>query len=108
MKYIYFHNAIFNKGRHLTIRKGSKWYQSISQGEILTLVDMETGGSSKTAKVLRIEVMNFQDIPEDILKLSLNPECKTKKGLLNNMKSIYLDFSPEKDEVSLIFFEINE
>jgi hypothetical protein len=106
MKYIYFHNAIFSKGRHLTIRKGSEWYQSITKGEILTLVDMETGGHSKTGKVLRVEVMKFKDVPEDILRTSLNPDCKSKDGLLNNMKSIYLDFKPEEDEVSLIFFEV--
>lgn len=104
MRYMYFHNGIFDKKRHLTVRKGGKW-SSVKSGEILALIDAETESFSRTGKVLGTETMKFDTIPEEMLVMSSNPDCKTKKGLLNNMRSIYNDFEPEED-ITVIFFEV--
>lgn len=104
MRYIYFHNGVFDKKRHVTVRKGNKW-NSVKPGEALAIVDLETESISRTGKVLGTEVMRFDTIPEEMLTMSSNPDCKTKAGLLNNMRSIYSDFEPEED-VTVIFFEV--
>lgn len=105
MKYMYFHNGIFNKGRHITVRRGDQWHRSVKPGEILALVDVETGSYSFTGKVLGMEMIKFDKIPEDMLVMSSNPQCKSKEDLLNNMRSIYSEFEPE-EEVTVIFFEV--
>lgn len=105
MKYIHFHNGVFNKGRHLTVRRGDAWFRSVKPGDFLALVDIETGSHSATARVLGAEMIKFDKISDDILSMSLSPECRSRDGLLHSMKKIYSEFNPE-EEVTVIFFEV--
>jgi len=102
---MHFHNGTFTKGKYITVRRGEEWFNITMPGERLILVDMETGSHSAIAKVLETQKIAFDNIEPDILKMSSNPECKSKQGLLHNMKSTYLDFDP-KEKVTIILFEI--
>lgn len=105
MKYMYFHNGNFTEDRHITVRRGDRWFNMVRPGEQVEFVDFETESVSRTGKILGTEKMRFDKIPEEMLTMSSNPECKTKDGLLNNMRSIYEEFQPEED-VTVIFFEV--
>ena len=84
MKYLYFHNGIFSSGnRYITIRRGDRWNKILKPREIVSIIDVEADSSHIVAKIIGVETMIFSKIPEELLKMSSNPECKTKNGLFN-------------------------
>lgn len=106
-KYMHFYNGVFEQGKRLlTVRQGHKWHNMLSKNQMFTIVDMD-GSAPIRAKSLGTEVRYFNLIDEDELKISANPECRTKKGLTHNMKITYMDFS-EREDVSMVYFEVCE
>lgn len=102
-KQMYFHNTDFQPGKNITVRLGDKW-SSLSPGDVVEVVDVETESICRKINVLNVETMMYKDLPEDILHLEHNVCCKTKEGLTSELSKIYQTFNPETDLVSIIAF----
>lgn len=81
-KKLKFSNPVFHKGLNLTVRRGTKW---------------------ASEEFERVIVKRFCDIEPSEIKCEHDPKCRTKQGLLKELKRVYENFS-EKEIVTLVYF----
>lgn len=102
MMNIKFQNPVFREGLMQTIRKGDKrtseGYMTLTNGD-----DKKVG----VGYVYMSYMWKFDHIPIEEIRLSHDPNCQTREGLLKAMKTFYLGFK-ESDWVTIIFFTISE
>jgi len=95
-----FQNPIFRKGLMQTTRKGTEWARG-TNGHVRIC-----NGKNKFIGGIWIvysHSLKFKDVMDEEIQMNHDPECQTREGLFNAMKTFYPDFS-EDDVVSLVYF----
>jgi len=103
---LFFKKLLFLDGLNITVRMGTKWdkFNNIENG-ILQSLD----GNNIRSKILASFSLPFKSIPNNLLKLEHDPECRDMLGLYHTMCEIYPNFSAD-DIVTIVFFvpDVNE
>jgi hypothetical protein len=102
-KSMYFRNPVFHPGMNVTVRRGRKWAPVM--GQEVDIVDLENDAVLMSVKVKETLLLPFEEIDPELLKIEHDPACRTKSGLLKELKSTYDGFS-EKEEVTVVRFEV--
>lgn len=101
MRQLDFMAFIQNRWTNVTVRRGYKWADlRIGEEVALTSNGHETG---LIGKVKEIRILAFRDIRKDDLKFEHDPTCRTRTGLLREMRRAYPDFS-EGEPVVLVTY----
>lgn len=95
-----FKKLFFLDGLNITVRMGTKWdkFNNIENGMLQSLE-----GKNIKSKILASFSLPFKSIPDNLLKLEHDPECRDMIGLYNTMCEIYPNFSVD-DIVTIVFF----
>lgn len=105
---ILFGNPVFKDGLQFTTRKGERW---MGVSGIYTATRADTGEA-----IASIRIVDTMHIPRFVslmvagdvfMSLEHDPECRTFKGLWEEMTSVYPDFKAV-DDVTLVFFIVEE
>jgi len=108
MEVMEFKKYIFLPGLNITVRKGTKWdiFQEPKFG-ILKSVDPDDPDQEQSGLFLASIPLHFVAIPNALLRLEHDPDCRTWFDLLREMERIYPDFDKD-DEVTIVFFRPEE
>lgn len=101
-----FENPLFYPGIQNTIRVGTKWFESISIGDMFkaqTLNDTDIA----IFEVVGLMRCRLDEIPNRMLELNHDGACHSQAGLLKTLKGCYSDVSL-KSEVTIILFRYVE
>lgn len=97
-----FQNPTFTSDVMVTVRNGPKWSKRVKPGMIVTVA--ETGGDDlNDATITGILTTTFERIPPEVLFREHDPKCRTREGLLKEMKRVYPGFE-KTNEVTVLFF----
>lgn len=103
MKKLYFKNPVFGEGVEITVRLGLKWAGSHLYDVKLT--DTETGENFGRAEIRGVLSLPFGRIPAQLLVLEHDPVCRHKGGLRRELERVYERPVPDKQMVTILFFE---
>ena len=97
-----FNNPTFNKGLNITVRFGYKW--AILRPNMKFII-MPTG---QEARVERVLICRFKDIPREDLKYEHDPNCRNYETLRNYLYATYPEFNINKENsiVTVIYFKL--
>ena len=99
-----FSNPVFRAGINVTVRKGSKWDDTLSSAETVDLATTE-GEHIARAIVLGTIFLPFCLLNgSGILKHEHDPRCRDFDGLYDEMKQVYPGFD-KYQFVTVVFFE---
>lgn len=101
MAQIIFNNPHFNKGRNVTVRKGTRWSGKLGKYEIVDRFDENMG----YCQIVETKVKPFREILDTDIKYEHDPECRTLAGLLMVMDELYQDFNIN-DTVTIVDFKL--
>ncbi len=88
-----FLNPTFNAGPNVTVRKGRKWMDALTQLE--GLVEHILIGCSQLAVALPARVISchwynqVKDIPQEFFTKEHDPSCRTVPGLMTELERVY-------------------
>lgn len=88
-----------------TVRRGVKW-ASLSKGDIIP-TGFSNGEILGKVEILSVTVIRMSDVKDDMLKNEHDTNCRTKAGLLNELKSVYKNFD-ENEIITLLDFYYQE
>ena len=96
-----FENLVFARGMQQTIRKGKKPVC----GNFFRITS-KAGVDLDQAIVYEQETYFFSEIPDNVIAMSHDPECRTADGLLKAMKHYYPDFDEVNEVVTVVWFKL--
>ena len=101
-----FERMLFEEGINVTFRKGPKWSQfGIRRGDVIYI--SETGNSKNRASVVVRNIAGprfLQNFTDATIAKDHDRSCRTRDGLVRELKRVYGSFDPEKDIVTMIEF----
>jgi hypothetical protein len=100
---LYFTNPVFHTGINVTCRNGYKW--SDAQGELVKVHDTATDESFGMAHILGVLTCKLDKIPEEVLALEHDPSCRTREGIITEMKRVYGEDLKRDAPTTVLFFE---
>ena len=103
LRTLLFSNPVFHNGVNVTCRNGYKWADAL--GEIVNVGDTDGLADLKEAHILGVMIMKLDKIPETILSLEHDPNCRTTDGIITEMKRVYGDELKEDTSTTVLFFE---
>lgn len=77
----------FHGGINVTVRYGDKWLHAVDIGDTVQL-----GGTAHTARIVGKLYMNFHQIPAAVHKLNHDKNCRTVRGITEEITRIYGPF----------------
>jgi len=106
LKKLLFQNAVFHRGINVTVRNGYKW--GAANGELVSVEDVEDNREPEIAHILGVLTVKLNKIPEGILALEHDPKCRTRRGIIAEMKRVYGNDLKEDAPVTVLFFEFEK
>ena len=113
MQKLLFQNPVFEIGgpNNVSVRKGDKWAVNFGHQVVGQAFDIvETGKEDvviHTARLVGLMVIDMNLIDQKDLNLEHDPSCRTKDGLLSEMRKVYGEDQIAEDEmVTVLEFEI--
>jgi hypothetical protein len=94
-----FENPVFREGMQQTIRKGEKPVR----GWVFNIMDKE-GKRLGQGSVYLTEHYRFRDLPDNVVAMSHDPQCRTKNQLYIALQQYYPGFTRE-DIVTVVWFK---
>lgn len=95
-----FNNPVFNKGESVTVRRGLKWADCLTQRVILE--------DLREVMISSIKIVpSFDYIREIDLANEHDPKCRTKEGLFQVLQETYEGVTKE-EPFTLIYFYVDE
>lgn len=85
---MFFKNSVFKRGINITVRRGTHWHNR----------------KSSKFNILKSTVKRFRDIVDEDVKNEHDPSCRSKAGLLKEMKRVYPGFTAN-ETVTLVEFK---
>ena len=101
-----FENPPFYPGIQNTIRVGTKWFESISIGDMFKAQTLDETDIA-IFEVVGLMRCRLDEIPNKMLELNHDGSCHSRAGLLKTLKGFYSDVSL-KSEVTVIIFRYVE
>lgn len=103
LRTLLFSNPVFHNGVNVTCRNGYKW--STALGEIVKVSDTDNVAEWQYAHILGVMTMKLDKIPEAILALEHDSNCRTTDGIITEMKRVYGDELKDDAPTTVLFFE---
>jgi hypothetical protein len=103
LRTLLFSNPVFHGGVNVTCRNGYKWADALH--EIVKVADTDNVSEWQYAHILGVMTMKLDKIPETILSLEHDPECRTTDGIITEMKRVYGDELKDDAPTTVLFFE---
>jgi hypothetical protein len=104
MQPLLFKNPVFNSGRNVTVRRGTKWDLGYHEG--INLAATDDPKNILQSVEIETQCYRFCDIPDRALKYEHDPACRSKEGLLKVMQEVYSRFH-EDEIVTLVWFTVS-
>lgn len=104
MRELLFLNPELKKGINVTVRRGLKWL-GYSLVEPVVIKDTESGDEVGKGLIVGRLVLNFSEIPDEVLALEHDSSCTTLDGLYDAMVRAYPDFKTT-DICTILFFKV--
>ena len=98
-----FSNPVFHNGINVTCRNGYKW--SDAQGELVHVKDSDSDEDYGMAHILGVLTCKLDKIPEEVLTLEHDPSCRTREGIIAEMKRVYGKELRRDAPTTVLFFE---
>lgn len=102
-----FQNPVFNKGLNVTVRNGSKWMK-VEIGDTLLIKGVSEESSAteidQIGTLAGKALLPMRFVPDVFLIYEHDPYCRTRDGLLAEMKKVYQDFSENNIVTVLLFY----
>jgi len=97
-----FKNAVFNKGRNTTIRRGVKWDCCPDKENVLVY-----GRTAEPVACVKIStrVKSFDDLSDDDIANEHDPICRSWAGIYGVMKRVYDGFD-RREIVTIVDFDM--
>lgn len=102
---IYFQNPVFNDQYGTTVRLGTKWRYT----EIDTHKEVCQTGSDTVIgymHILGVLAVTLGTIPSEYIEINHDPSCRTRKGLLREMKRVYGSHVDQSDIVTVLYYKL--
>lgn len=106
LRELLFSNAVFHDGLNVTCRNGYKWADA--NGELVNVLDSDGTTNYGEAVIFGVLVCKLNMIPEAILSLEHDPNCRTTEGIIAEMKRVYGADLKEDAPTTVLFFEFNK
>lgn len=104
---MYFGNPVFEPGKtQSTCRLGDKWETQLDVGDVIDIQATKGNGPAEAdmALVTGIKYMPFGDLPGAWLRMEHDPDCRTRDGLAEEMKSIYGEDFNRQARCTMVLF----
>ena len=95
------------KGVQITVRNGPKWSKRVTPGMIVDAGPPAFDGRYEDlteVKIVGVLITTFAALTDEIIEYDQDPKCRTREGLLAEMKRVYPSFE-ETNLVTVLFFE---
>lgn len=106
LEQLLFSNPVFHDGINVTCRNGYKWASEM--GTIVNLMDTDGTTDYGMAHILGIMTVCLNKIPEEILSLEHDPSCRTRDGIIAEMRNVYGEDLKENAPTTVVFFEMEK
>ena len=104
-----FINPELKEDLNVTVRRGDKWYQKASVGDLVVIKETETMTTISMGRIRGIAYIPYLLIPQEWLELEHDHLCRNRHGLLQAMIRAYPNFSSNgKEMITVIIFELEE
>lgn len=103
-----FMNPVFSEGLNVTCRKGVKWLHQTYVGHELAVEKTNTGAPVGRVVVVGVLSMPFSELPAELLTYEHDPACRTRQGLLQEMRRVYGKSFKKEDVVTVLVFKKKE
>ena len=104
LKTLLFSNPVFHNGINVTCRNGYKWAGEM--GSIVNVRDTDGTTDYGLAHVLGVMTVCLDRVPESVLALEHDPSCRTREGIIAEMKEVYGDDLKDDAPTTVLFFEL--
>lgn len=98
-----FVNPVFHQGLNITVRSEEGWDDRIRIGDTLSV---DTGNSTLTFPVLGALHCQLREIPDGLLALEHDGDCRTLDGLQSVLEQIYGRKIPRDSLVTTLIFQV--
>ena len=103
LRTLLFSNPTFHSGINVTCRNGYKWADAM--GELVKVEDTDGIVEWRYGHILGVMTVKLNKIPECILSLEHDPNCRTTDGIITEMKRVYGDELKDDAPTTVLFFE---